>query len=211
MKSREDYLLMRFRDLKRQLLLLGASEDEIQRRLDKQELVDLAIFYQEIQQIKPENEGSDYDLFQIIQWIGGIILFVILFYALSNFDVILLTLQQWGQEYFYHIQQKFPALRYAYRKFLIFPIIFLLISILLDLYIAQIQISVILRWFITSDSIFLAKTIYFPLQAPMMSSIGLSSGLNIGPMITTWLCQKIKQWLEIKSAEVILQRRQKEE
>jgi hypothetical protein len=215
MKSRDDYLSMRFRDLKRQLLLLGASEEEIQRRIDKQELVDLAVFYQGNQQSLNEESEDSSLMFQTIQWIGGLIFSLVLFYVLDHFNEIfspiVLTLQRWGQEYFFHIRQKFPALKYAYRKLLFLPIIFLLVSILLDLYIAQIQFSVIIRWFISSDSIFLAKTISFPLQTPMMSSVGLSHGLDIGPMITTWVCQKIKQWLEIKSAEVILQRRQERE
>jgi hypothetical protein len=234
MKDREDYLGMRYRDLKRHLLLLGATEYEIYQRLDKKELVDLAMEYQEqyinsgggsgngMSNSETNNGISSffsfnfYQIENIFQWIFVIILFCLIFCILYYWNTISsylsIFITNWFSSYFYHIQQKFPALKYSFKKSLYVSILFLLISIILDLYIAQIQISVILRWFISSNSIFLAKTISFPLRTSMLNSMSMGNyfnGLDVGPMITIWLCQKIKQFFENKSAEIILLKKQK--
>jgi hypothetical protein len=169
------------------------------------------------------NNGNSFfpslDFLQIqsfFQWMVVIILFCFLFCLLYYWNTISsylsVLISNWISSYFYHIQQKFPAVKYSYKKSLFVSILFLLISIILDLYIAQIQISVILRWFISSNSIFLAKTISLPLRTSMFNSMSMGNlinGFDVGPMLTIWLCQKIKQFFENKSAEMILAKRQK--
>lgn len=224
MKTRDEFLSMRFRDLKRYLLLLGVSEKEISKRLDKQELVDLALLYSKnklktstkrilketkqtfintiISNILPESFLPYISIITTSISILLILLFIYYFY--NAFEELFQSFFQWLLTWFQYPLMKLPVLKYAYKKKLFIPGILLILSILLDLYIVHIQVSVIIRWFISSNSIFLAQTLSFPLQMPMSDSIGFMSGIDIGPMITTWLLKKVKEWFESKSAELIM-------
>lgn len=222
-KTRKEYLAMRFRDLKRHLLLLGVNEIEIKKRLDKQELVDLILSYSK-NKLNNNNNKIINKITNIFSYYSHInssnisnnittliilivfLLFIILFiyYFYNIFDEIFQSLFQWILLFFQYPLMKLPALKYSYRKNLFISFILLSLSILIDIYIVQIQISVVVRWFISSDSIFLAKTLSFPLQMPSNNPIGFMGGIDLGPMITIWLAKKVKEWFESKSAEIIM-------
>jgi hypothetical protein len=188
-------LKMRVRDLKLHLLKLGASESEVARRLDKLELVELALFY-----IEKDESREVYNFF--FSLFGVVIVIYVIWELIKYFHVSQLILA-----YFRPALHKLPSLRYSLKKKLPLAILFLLLSILFDIYEIYVQISILLSWILPSQNVlsqFLAPTLSFPVSLPGRDGSAFNTGLNIGPMITIWISNFIKSRLESRAASIVM-------
>jgi hypothetical protein len=202
-----DYSSMRARDLKRHLLRLGVQEAAVNGLLDKADLIALADAFMH-QQKELEHQVR---IVGVVLLIGVILWLYRIRHHIYNFIV---GCVEWLKSYFYPIQLKIPSLRYAWRKRLLLAGAYLLLSIVIDLYISYVQLSVLSSWILPADSTINRFSARVPsMSVSPASLLAAQSGnatdsnsfsLNVGPVIALWVCRYTKSHLESVAAEIIM-------
>ena len=206
-KSRpaQDYSRMRVRDLKRYLLSIGISETEISQHLDKTELIKLATIH-----TNNNSSGVPIECLVLLMVAIGLCMYHSRKYMIDILNCVL----DGVNSYLYPIRLKLPSIRYSWRKRQFIALLCLVISIVLDLFEIYVSMSTIASWIIPYGSklrMYLAPTLPCTLSPNMLGktrsqrdSFILSSGVNVGPMLTIWISRYVRKWLESKAAESLM-------
>lgn len=175
---------MRTRELIRQLRKLGASEAEISSTLDAAELKQMLAAYSGVDSVL-DAPFSWKDFVLDNQYIlMGVIVGIVLLYALSfKLNVVELLIPKGRtQAIIKHIATFFVAGEIVLAFVLI-------VELILEWYVSWTRVSALLSWILPNDTAsrrYLAPMIYFPLSMDPKNQM-----MNIGPMITLWLCRQV--------------------
>jgi uncharacterized protein YggT (Ycf19 family) len=192
---------LRTRDLRRALLRLGATEDEVARRIDKLELVELGRTYLAAARRRE------------ILWVLGFFLLVsFVVYVLVSIRGHLVEFVRWTALYvlsrFKPVKRRWKKLKIAVKNALPLAAVCVLLSILVELYMIHVQLSVLASWLLPSYSPlrrYLAPMASFSVSPSMLNrnwvfsqDSGASSmmGLDVGPMITLGICRYTRNFLD---------------
>lgn len=197
MLSEKDLAQMRVRDLKTLLRALGASSAQISVRLDKNDLVDLALDLSQDAEIQKNFEAS----MSIGKYLAIMICVVTICYYYLPRSLV--------ENMFYKQRIKIKLLASLSKRFLFLGSLMMCLSIFLECVIPLIQLSTLLSWVIPRSSHFHSYLIpSIPFSVNPTSILGQQNmsdfSLNIGPMITLWILQVVVNRLDEYSSGILL-------
>jgi hypothetical protein len=199
--------LLRTKDIKKILLELGIDRNEINKHLDKDELI--ALVQETIQkQVSQRDEDLKFHYYTKIAIYSLIIILITLFYK-HILAIILSTGQSlWGDYWIF--TEKFKLVRQCIKYRILLALLAISTSCIIDVAIPLIHISTLLSWVIPSSSFlrqYLFPTPHFPISPHSILGRGPTTGLNIGPMVFLWVLKYSKDKLENFAAGKIVETR----
>ena len=201
----EELSLLRTKDLKTLLLQLGVHAKEISKRVDKKELIALALSQMHEKQSDNEriirNERLRYAAIAVVLLLICLLMWSTIMNVLTSLAHTLFG------EYFL-FSEKFRLIKKAYKYSLFAACLALIFSCGIDIYIPLLNMSTLLSWCVGHESIlrsYMLPSFQFPLSLKTITGRGSGdTGLNIGPMVTMMGLRFFKARLDDYAAKRIL-------
>eukprot|EP01041_Mallomonas_annulata_P004827 gene4827-9626_t len=203
--SKTNLANMRVRDLRRLLSKFGMSQYDTSKILDKSELIKMAISYMEVEK---RNEIARNRSHIILLCLSVVVIISLAIYFRKYLKYWYRSARSFFKSSSYQLRIKLKLIKLLIKHRLPFATLSMITTLMLDILMPAIQVSTLASWIIPSNSSlrkYFIPTLPVVIGPQMLSGNGFSStsssGLNIGPMITLYICSWCKHQLQEYSSK----------